>query len=270
MRFSAGLAKGLTVLLALTACSQPSESTPRPQPSDHERASLQITADGEPGVRVTGSDQFEVRGHDAVAVDLATLSSGDATVVYGPSRDLPRAIEFPKYVRSGTYPLAVVKVTPTSGQALDPENAEFRFAAVFRLDSTSSGRRIDDGDNVFQRGLASDASMFKLEIGRDRPACTVKGSAGEVSVRSETAVRPGGWYRATCTRRSDGLAITVKPYESGASPTTAATSGPTGRLTFSPGQSASIGGKLYKSGEVVADASDQFNGAVALVKFRHF
>lgn len=270
MRCSTGLGSGSAVLVLVMACSQPTGSTPSPQPSGREHASLQITADGEPGTLITGSEQLEVRGDGTVTVDVVKASAGNATVVFGPGRDLPRAIEFPTYVASGPYPLAVVKVTPKSGHALDPYDADFRFGAVFRIDSTSSGRRNDDGDNLFQRGLASDASMFRLDIGRDRPACTVKGSDGEVSVRSDTEVTPGGWYRATCTRTSQRLTITVTPYESGASATTATSSGQTGRLTFSPGRSASVGGKIYKSGEIVSNASDQFNGAVASVKCRRF
>jgi hypothetical protein len=132
----------------------------------------------------------------------------------------------------------------------------------------SSGRTIDDGNNLFQRGLSSDASMFKLEVDDENATCTVKGSAGEVIVRSDVTISPGAWYRATCTRTADQVAITLTPQEPGGKSASAVTPGASGTLTFPPGMPASIGGKLDKSGEIVLAGSDQFNGAVALVKCR--
>lgn len=265
MRCLGALAVGL-VLVALSACVRPDESAERP-PSATDRSALVITAQGKLGTEVSKPKQLEADGEGEVTVGFANLAGGHATVVDGPSASLPRAIEFPMYVASGPYPRAAIRLFAESGRALDPADADFRFGAIFRVDSMSSGRANDDGDNLFQRGLASEASMFKLEIGRDYPACTVKGAAGEVSVRSNIKITPGAWYRATCIRTATQVTIAVKPLQ-GPETSTETVLGASGRLSFPSDRFAAIGGKLYKSGNIVSGASDQFNGAIALVKCR--
>ncbi len=226
-------------------------------------SSLTLQATGATGTIVTGSDQFQVSGDTTVAISVAKLSGGNVRVVTGPDSSLPRAVQFPSYVKSGTYPRAVVRLLPTSGNALSPGSSDFEYGAVFRLNATSSGRSIDNGNNLFQRGLYSSPSQLKLQIDGGYPSCLVKGSAGRVFVKSGTKVAPDTWYRATCSRVGSRVTVGVTRYGGAATTASKAVSGSTGTMSFGSTVRASIGGKLTSSGAVVSSSTDQFNGAVA-------
>lgn len=77
-----------------------------------------------------------------------------------------------------------------------PGPSHFEFGAVYALDSRSSGRPIDNGDNIWQRGRYTDDSIFELQVDHDYPSCLVRGSGGQVLVRSKTKVARNG-----CTPR---------------------------------------------------------------------
>ena len=224
-------------------------------------SSLALQAIGTTGTTVTGAGQFDVTGDTTVAISVAALSGGSAKVVAGPDSALPRAVQFPAYVQSGTYPRAVVRLAQTSGDALSPGSSDFEYGAVFRLNALSSGRSIDNGNNLFQRGLYADRAQFKLQIDHGYPSCLVKGSAGRVFARSSVKVTPDTWYRAACSRIGSRVTVAVTRY--GAATTVSkGVSGSSGTLTFGSSVRASIGGKLTSSGAVVS-STDQFNGAVA-------
>jgi len=214
---------------------------------------------------VTGAGQFAVGGDTTVAISVASLSGGRAKVVAGPDSALPRAVQFPSYVRSGTYPRAVVRLAPTSGAALSPGTSTFEYGAVFRLDASSSGRSIDNGNNLFQRGLYADRAQLKLQIDHGYPSCLVKGSAGRVYARSNMKVTPDTWYRATCSRVGSRLTVAVTRHGGSFTTVSKSVGGSTGTLTFGSSVRASIGGKLTSSGAIVSSSTDQFNGAVARV-----
>ena len=226
-------------------------------------SSLALQAIGTTGTIVTGADQFAVDGDTTVAISVAGLSGGTAKVVAGPDSALPRAVQFPSYVSSGTYPRAVVRLTPTSGDALSPGSSDFEYGAVFRLNALSSGRSIDNGNNLFQRGLYADRAQFKLQIDYGYPSCLVKGSAGRVFARSSIKVTPDTWYSATCSRVGSLVTVAVTRYGGAATTVSKVVSGSTGTLTFGSSVRASLGGKLTSSGAVVSSSTDQFNGAVA-------
>lgn len=135
-------------------------------------------------------------------------------------------------------------MTPTSGDALSPGASDFAYGAVFRLNATSSGRSIDNGDNLFQRGLYEDSSQFKLQLDHGYPSCLVRGSAGQVFASSSTNVTPDKWYRATCTRVGSKVTVQVVPYGSNVTPLSAVANGSSGTLTFPSSQPAAIGGKV--------------------------
>ena len=225
--------------------------------------SLTLQATGTTGTIVTGADQFAVGGDTTVKISVARLSGGNATVVAGPDSILPRAVQFPSYVGSGTYPRAVVGLTPLTGSALSPGSTDFEYGAVFRLNSTSSGRSIDNGNNLLQRGLYGDPSQFKLQIDHGYPSCLVRGSSGQVSIASSAKITPDRWYRVTCSRVGSRVTVQVTPYGSAATPVSNVRSGSTGTLAFGSLLPASIGGKLTPAGAVVSSSTDQFNGAVA-------
>jgi hypothetical protein len=267
MRRASAIASGLWILVGLGACDQ-QRKVIQPPDSAELSTTLVIKAQGDLGAAVTGAELVAARGAGTVIVRPTSLFDGVATVTNGPDDDLPRAVDFPRYARSGTYPVSVIKVAPTSSQALAPSGYDFRFGAVFRINTMSKGRAIDDGDNIFQRGLNSTESMYKLDIANNRAVCVVRGEAGEVMVRSETPIDSETWYRATCTRTANQVSITVALHGGAPGPTRAVTEGATGTLNFPLHLPASIGGKLYESGVIVGVESDQFNGAVALVKYR--
>jgi PKD repeat protein len=221
-----------------------------------------LQATGTTGTIVTGADQFAVGGDTTVRISVARLSGGNATVVAGPDSALPRAVQFPPYVGSGTYPRAVVALTPLTGSALSPGSADFEYGAVFRLNATSSGRSIDNGNNLLQRGLYGDPSQFKLQIDHGYPSCLVRGSAGQASIASSTRITPDRWYRVTCSRVGSRVTVEVAPHGSAATPVSNVRTGSTGTLGFGSSLPASIGGKLTPAGAVVS-STDQFNGAVA-------
>ena len=224
-------------------------------------SSLAVHVVGSPGTVVTGAGQLVVSGTTSAQVAVARLSGGNATVVTGPDSSLPRAVRFPSYVSSGTYPRAVVRLSSFSGGALSPGSSDFEYGAVFRLNAVSSGRSIDNGNNLLQRGLYADPAQFKLQVDRGYPSCLVKGSAGRVYAASTTKVAADAWYHVTCSRVGSRLTVRVSRYGSSTSASRAVT-GSSGSVVFGSSVPASIGGKLTSSG-AVASSTDQFNGAVA-------
>ncbi len=156
-------------------------------------------------------------------------------------------------------------MTPTSGEGLDPGAADFEFGAVFRLDEVSEGDSGDNGNNVFQRGISSDDSMFKVEVDTGRPGCKVKGSEGQVNVRSNV-VLPGGdtWYKMVCTREGNRLTTSIKVYRSSDDFTSTSGYGASGTLSFADSRAATLGAKTNAAGAILSSGSDPFNGAVAL------
>lgn len=183
------------------------------------------------------------------------------------------AFDFPAFQATGPYPRAVlVARNPGSDDRLSPGAADFAYGADLRLDQVSEGRDEDNGDNVVQRGLATDAAMFKLEVDERRPGCTVKGADGALSVFHPDLVEPGRWYRVRCQRASEGITIHVAelPLRGETSDPGRTKRGPTGEVTMSEaGVPLSVGGKVASDGTVVASASDQFNGLIAN-PFLHF
>ncbi|MGA8210000.1 MAG: hypothetical protein WB441_06600 [Nocardioidaceae bacterium] len=246
-----------SVALGTGALLAPAESETPP--------GLVLTADGTPGMTVTGAGQFRASGATKVSIGVPVLSDGRASLASGPGGALPRAVRFPGYVASGGYPRAVLRLAPTAGGGLDPGAADFRFGAVVRLDQTSSGRSDDNGDNVFQRGLWNEGAQFKLELDSARPACAVRGSAGRVVVHSSVWIPRGVWYRLTCTRVQGVVTVEAVRYGSTATPVRTSVAAPTGTLTFATGRPVAVGGKLTPAGGIDAAASDQFNGEIAQV-----
>ena len=183
------------------------------------------------------------------------------------------AFDFPAFQATGTYPRAVlVARNPGSDDRLSPGAADFAYGADLRLDKVSEGRVEDNGDNVVQRGLATDAVMFKLEVDERRPGCTVKGADGALSVFHPDLVEPDRWYRVRCERAGEGITIHVAelPLRGETSDPGRRKRGPTGEVTMSEaGVPLSVGGKVASDGTVVASATDQFNGLIAN-PFLHF
>lgn len=258
------------LLLLLAGCSGASEqitylSTPpqTTQPTaetgvqpEHSILLLEVP-NGAPGFRQSGSAN--------VRLDVTTLEGGELRTQHVDGR---RAARFPSYVSSGTYPRAAVTVrTPLDAQdRLQPGTMDFTLRAHFRLDPVTAGRTDDNGDNLLQRGLASDAAQYKLELNHSRPACRVEGSEGVLEAQSTTELEPETWYEVTCSRQDDSLRLEVIGPEPVENVTTI--SGPVGNILFDRSVPLSVGGKVTRQGELVRSATDQFNGSISSVELR--
>ncbi len=206
-------------------------------------------------------------GRADVEVAVATLEGGKVLLAEGPLNEL--SLRFPGFMVDGRYPRAVVRVTPLENpNSLAPGEADFSFGIDFRVDSVSTGHDVDNGDNMFQRGLASDTSQLKLELDDGDPSCRVAGPLGAVEVKFGDVVAPERWYRVECSRQGDVITMTLAAYEGGLNvPVRVGVvtgQGETGNLTWvKPETPISIGGKLAANGAVIRSATDQFNGQLA-------
>jgi hypothetical protein len=197
----------------------------------------------------------------AAALTVRTVTHNGGTVATTEGRD-GGAVRFPAF-RSSSPPLAALAVTDRDGaDDLAPGAARFRFGADFALDPTSQGSKVDNGNNLLQRGLWGHPMQYKLELDGKRPLCRVKGASGAVSVRSSVTVAADSWYRAVCERNGSTVTLTVTELGSGTSSTSSA-SGATGQMRPSSASvPLSVGAKLDAGGRLVTGASDQFNGKV--------
>ncbi|MFK5581964.1 hypothetical protein [Serinicoccus sp. LYQ131] len=178
------------------------------------------------------------------------------------------ALRLPAYSSSPSPGRAIVRVTPVGGSAdpLAPGTRDFVVGADFALDTESQGTEVDGGNNLIQRGLASDESQFKIDIDDRRPLCRVQGSQGVAEVRMTGEVQPERWHRATCSRTGDEVRLTVEVLDDGVGTAleTVTVEVVTGDLRWDRAQTpVSVGGKLAANGEIIRSATDQFNGAVA-------
>lgn len=222
-----------------------------------------VSDDGSPTTELVWTPSGPVGvGAASVAVDVARLDGGELA---GDDDDESGMVRFPAFVKSASPPRAALRVRPSGPvDSLAPGSADFTYGADIFLDARSSGSRVDNGDNVLQRGLSSHATLFKAELDDRRPGCTVRGTSGEVTVRAEERVAPEHWYRVACIRRGDMLTLEVTDLGRGGDPATATAEGPIGEVTFADSAiPMSVGGKMAVNGGMVRSATDQFNGAMA-------
>lgn len=206
-------------------------------------------------------------GAAAVTVEVVDRDGGEVQVSRG--RDDELVLDFPAFdAQDAAPPRAVIRVTPGAEgtDPLAPGEADFSYGAEFRIDTESKGTEVDNGDNLIQRGLASDPSQYKLELDGDRPACRIRGSSGDVQVRLEQQVLPGSWYAATCSRTGESVQISVIEYGlyDRTEEYSAQQKGPTGGVEWPKAQTPmSVGGKLAANGGMIRSATDQFNGQIS-------
>lgn len=200
-------------------------------------------------------------GSADVTVDIVTLDGGSARGVPGRTTT---ALDFPDYDGSGSYPRAVVRVrNDGSGDPLSPGWSDFEFGADFRLDRRSSGRSVDNGDNLIQRGLWGSSGQYKAEVDDGRPTCVVRGDDGRVTVRAPHDVEREEWYRLRCLREGNAVTLQLTHYGSnGTATTTRTATGAIGTVSLSRSIPLAVGGKLTESGSVAGWSTDQFNGLV--------
>jgi hypothetical protein len=215
---------------------------------------------------VTGGGVEPVQlGTERVRLAVVTLDGGELGPA--PAWDGSAGFAFPAYDGTPAPPRAVISVLPGAADpdALTPGGRDFEFGADFMLDEQSSGTAVDNGDNLVQRGLASDPQRFKAELDGGRASCAVRGTQGELVVRAQVKIEPGRWYRLRCHRDDDQLVVRVVEYDSGAQVSSSARSvrGPLGDVAPPAAAPLSVGGKLSQANRVIASATDQFNGQIA-------
>lgn len=255
---------GLVVLAPLTAACDLDEQQETPASSTPVTRTPSPTA--EPGRDLLIEDrdgELVQAGTASVRIEVATLDGGRLGRAEDP--DGASAIGFPPYRTSGRYPRAVVVVTSAGADdQLNPGTHPFTWGTDFRVDPRSDGRAEDNGDNLIQRGLYSESTLYKAELDLGRPACVVQGPEGTVTIRSAAAVVAGVWYHMECRRDGPEVTVVTWPLADPDDQTSRVAVGTTGDLTpADPAVPLSIGGKVSSTGEVIRSATDQMNGDLA-------
>lgn len=233
----------------------PTEASPTPyavEPQLSPRAVL-LNFDEEDPIAVQTTGKVGSRSLQANGGQLVQVPSGNGT----------SALKFPSYDSGKTGPRLVLALEPEGGRDdLNPGAGDFSFGADLRLNEESSEKGSDDdGDNVLQRGLFSDAFQYKLQVDKRVPSCTVKAGAERLFVDLDQAF-DDGWYRVRCDYRAGTLTLSASRVLQDRIEPLAVRSvqGTPGPLQFAVKTPVTVGGKITPQGELVFTQSDQFNG----------
>ena len=248
-------------LAAITACGNlPSVYV---EPTQSARSTYPIAPSVSPaGVLLDFDSEDPLATTVAKRASVRSLEAGGGQVVQVPSGNGTSALRFPPYSPEAQSPRLVLIINPVGAtDLLNPEAKDFSFGADLRLNEVSSGKGDDNGDNVLQRGLFSDASQYKLQVDKRVPSCTVKSGRAELFVKFDKGLDEG-WFRVRCAYEAGSLTLSVSRIlsdrvEELGNKTGSRSIGPVG---FSARTPATIGGKLGSNGELVLNQSDQFNG----------
>lgn len=263
-----GLLIGLLGVASLTGCRtdlpvEAVESAPLPAVPVR---SFGVLLDFEAGAAAVGGilPNVENAGTWELESRVVTLNGGRVRRDLGVDGGF--AARFPAVQVGSTHPQAAAIIIRPIGDEplLNPGTRDFRFGADFRLDQVSDDGAADNGDNLVQWGLFSDAAQYKVQIDHGRPSCRIAGDAGEAVVKAEESIVPGRWYRVSCERRSGRVLLELQELEHSSSELSVwSVEAATGDLgEASPDQAMSVGGKISAAGRITASSTDQFNGAV--------
>lgn len=262
------------------ACGGSSESESTPP----ERVTVTVTVEAPSASRST---EHEVRlavpagisegrvlpaarqlGTVEAVVEVVSRDDGAVRTAVGRTGGL--AFDFPGFVADEADPpravLSVVSEEADRDDPLAPGGADFTFGAEVLVDRESSGTKVDNGDNILQRGLASDISQYKVELNNGRPTCRVQGDQGAVEVTAAIEVDHEHWFAISCARVGDSVEIYVVQYfdDGGTVDVAAVERGSIGEVAWPDKHPPlTVGGKLSADGQVIRTATDQFNGLVA-------
>ncbi len=114
----------------------------------------------------------------------------------------------PTRLRRSRRVLVLVINSVGATDLLNPEAKNFSFGADLRLNEVSSGKGDDNGDNVLQRGLFSDANQYKLQVDKRVPSCTVKSGRAQLFVKFDKGLDEG-WFRVRCAYEAGSLTLSV-------------------------------------------------------------
>ncbi len=217
---------------------------------------------------VAGGDGTRVPTAGTSPTTAAVRTNADAVATVLRHEGAGRALRLPAFAPGAdrqTVPVALVAVTSTGSPDLDPGASDFVLGASVRLDATSTGTTVDNGDNVVQRGLYAAKSQMKLQFDGRRPGCRVKGDLGAVAVYPDTRVRADRWFDLSCRRSGD--TVTLVQQRVRADGTIArrrwSRSGPIGSLSgLDATVPLTVGGKSNPSGAPLVASADQLNGSV--------
>ena len=248
-------------LVAITACGDlPGGYV---EPTQSARSMYPIAPNISPaGVLVDFDNEDPLATTVPERVSIRSLESGGGQIVQVPSGNGTSALRFPPYSPAAPSPRLVLVINPVGAtDLLNPEAKDFSFGADLRLNEVSSGKGDDNGDNVLQRGLFSDANQYKLQVDKRVPSCTVRSGTGQLFVKFDKGLDEG-WFRVRCAYEAGSLTISVSKIladrvEELGNKTESRSIGPVG---FSARTPATIGGKLGSKGQLVLHQSDQFNG----------
>ena len=256
--FLAGVA---CCVVALGACGNFAGGSSEPTES------ARSTYPFEPSVSATGvlldfDDEDLLATTVAKGVRVRSLEAGRGQAVQVQSGNGTSALRFPPYSPEKESPRLVLVMNPVGAtDLLNPKGNDFSFGADLRLNDLSSGKGDDNGDNVLQRGLFSDANQYKLQVDKRVPSCTVKSGEARLFVRFNKSLDEG-WFRVRCDYQPGSLTLSVsriftdRVEDLG----TKAKSMSLGSLNFIGSTPVTIGGKIGSNGELVLTESDQFNG----------
>jgi hypothetical protein len=248
-------------LVAITACGhlpggyvEPTQSARATYPiaPSVSTAGVLLDFDNEDPLATTVAGRVSVRSLEAGGGQIVQVASGNGT----------SALRFPPYSPEAQSPRLVLVINPVGAtDLLNPEAKDFSFGADLRLNAASSGKGDDNGDNVLQRGLFSDANQYKLQVDKRVPSCTVKSGERRLFVKFDQGLDEG-WFRVRCDYEAGSLTLSVSQIladriEKLGNKAESVSIGPIGFRASTP---ATIGGKLGSNGELVLKQSDQFNG----------
>jgi hypothetical protein len=255
------LAASAFCLVAITACGNlPGGYV---EPTQSARATYPIAPSVSPaGVLLDFDNEDPLATTAAERVSVRSLEAGGGQIIQVPSGNGTSALRFPTYSPEVQSPRLVLVLNPVGAtDLLNPEAKDFSFGADLRLNEVSSGEGDDNGDNVLQRGLFSDASQYKLQVDKRVPSCTVKSRKAQLFAKFDDGLDEG-WFRVRCDYAAGSLTLSVSKIltdrveELG----NKTESRSIGQVGFNARTSATIGGKLGSNGELVLNQSDQFNG----------
>jgi hypothetical protein len=255
------LAEIALCVLALAACAHlPGVSG---APTQSARSTYPITPSiSAEGVLLDFDNEDPLATTLAERVSVRSLEAGGGQPVQVQSGNGTSALRFPPHSAEAHAPRLVLVIHPAgAADLLNPEGNDFSFGADLRLNDVSYGTGGDNGDNVLQRGLFSDANQYKLQVDKRVPSCTVKSGAAGLIVKFDQ-VLDEGWFRVRCDYEARSLTLSVSKIltdrvEDLGDKTESKS---IGSLGFSASTPATIGGKIGSNGELVLSESDQFNG----------
>jgi hypothetical protein len=153
---------------------------------------------------------------------LRPRSADGGAIRYVP-RGTGRAVALPARCAATATTCARVILEGGDDADLDPGTQAFRFGASVR----ATAAQIGTGANVMQKGVATTASQWKMQIGRQgRPNCVLvgRGSTRIYLARASVRVTDGAWHSIACRRAGGTLTILVDGTVRGSTPVPTAVS----------------------------------------------